>query len=238
LGGLISKNAGTDAEQAKPARRGQSRADSWEEAMNWMPAIIVLIALFAGAPSTARANNQAVTNCDSEDPNRAIPGCTELLVRRLTEFMRARVHNNRGKAYNQKGEYDRAIKDLSQAIQLDPTLAVAYSNRGNAYSSKRALDRAIADFSKAIRFDRKESDGYYGRGNAYGLKRQYDRAIVDFSEAIRLNPRNRDAYYNRGASYKAIKKFRDALADYRKCLELTPGAADATGAIVRIKKKM
>jgi tetratricopeptide (TPR) repeat protein len=47
---------------------------------------------------------------------------------------------NRGTAYRDKREYDRAIQDLNEAIRLDPNLALAYDNRGNAYSRKGASD--------------------------------------------------------------------------------------------------
>ena len=44
-----------------------------------------------------------------------------------------------------KGDYDRAIADFDQAIQLKPDYADAYYNRGIAYHDKGDYDRAIAD---------------------------------------------------------------------------------------------
>ena len=37
---------------------------------------------------------------------------------------------NRGVAYANKGDYDKAIADCNEAIRLDPKDAVAYCNRG------------------------------------------------------------------------------------------------------------
>src|SRR5436190_23802422 len=45
-------------------------------------------------------------------------------------------YSNRGNAYREKGDMDRAIADLNEAIRLDPKYAVAYNNRGLAYSDK------------------------------------------------------------------------------------------------------
>ncbi len=45
-----------------------------------------------------------------------------------------------------KGDYDRAIADFTEAIRLDPKLGSAFSNRGLAYEKKGGFDRAIADF--------------------------------------------------------------------------------------------
>ena len=64
-------------------------------------------------------------------------------------------YNNRGDAYRKKGDMDRAIADLTEAIRLDPKYANAYDNRGLAYRDKGDMDRAIADLTEAIRLDPK-----------------------------------------------------------------------------------
>ena len=37
---------------------------------------------------------------------------------------------NRGYAYGKKGDYNRAIADYTQAIELNPNYVEAYNNRG------------------------------------------------------------------------------------------------------------
>ena len=61
------------------------------------------------------------------------------------------AYNNRGNAYGDKGDYDRAMADYGDAIRLDPKYAYAYNGRGNAYLRKGDYDRAIADYDAAIR---------------------------------------------------------------------------------------
>src|SRR6516165_1397499 len=63
------------------------------------------------------------------------------------------AYYNRGLAYQEKGDNDRAIADYDQAIRLDPKYAFAYNGRGNAYKAKGDNDRAIADYDQAIRLD-------------------------------------------------------------------------------------
>jgi tetratricopeptide (TPR) repeat protein len=63
----------------------------------------------------------------------------------------AKAYNNRGLAYYEKGDNDRAIADYNKAIGLEPDDADTYNNRGNAYSAKGDKDRAIADYNRAIK---------------------------------------------------------------------------------------
>jgi tetratricopeptide (TPR) repeat protein len=62
----------------------------------------------------------------------------------------AAPYYNRGIAWSDKGDLDRAIADYDQAIRLNPKHEHAYVNRGVAWSDKGDLDRAIADYTEAI----------------------------------------------------------------------------------------
>ncbi len=61
----------------------------------------------------------------------------------------ALAYNNRGFAYDDLKQYERAISDYDKAIQLDPNFAIAYNNRGFAYNLKGDKAAARRDFQKA-----------------------------------------------------------------------------------------
>jgi tetratricopeptide (TPR) repeat protein len=63
----------------------------------------------------------------------------------------ALAYNNRGNAYFNLGQYQRAIEDYNEAIRLKPDDALAYNNRGNAYKNLRQYQRAIMDYNEAVR---------------------------------------------------------------------------------------
>jgi tetratricopeptide (TPR) repeat protein len=105
---------------------------------------------------------------------RRIVACNLVIASgRLQPSDLSRAYNNRGNAYYfVKKEYDRAIADYSEAIQLDPKNVVAYNNGGDAYYYvKRDYDQAITDYDKAIQLDPKYARAYYNRGNAYSPRR-------------------------------------------------------------------
>ena len=64
------------------------------------------------------ANQQDVNDCKNDDPDRSIAGCTRLLnSSNLTKRLRAQSYYNRGLAWHDKGEADRAIADFTEAIR-------------------------------------------------------------------------------------------------------------------------
>ena len=101
------------------------------------------------------------------------------------------AYNNRGLAYENKGDHDKAIADFTDAIRLEPKDAKAYYNRGSAYKNKGEYEKAIADFTEASRLDPKDNTAYNNRGCAYECKGDHDKAIADFTKAIRLDSKGR-----------------------------------------------
>ncbi|WP_049779242.1 tetratricopeptide repeat protein [Rhodomicrobium vannielii] len=192
-----------------------------------MRALFLALALMVAGCCAALAD--AVADCNQQkDRDLSIRGCT-LIIDRKAKGDRALAYHWRGYNYKNKGDYDRAIVDLNEAIRLDPKDAKAYSNRGDAYDNKGEYDRAIADHSEAIRLDPKNSNAYTHRGNAYRDKGEYGRAIADFNEAIFLDPQYAFTYYNRGNAYRDKSDYDRAIADYDEAIRLYPAMAYAYG---------
>jgi tetratricopeptide (TPR) repeat protein len=163
---------------------------------------------------------------------------------------------DRGIMFAGRGEYDMAIADFTEAINLDPDMASAWMLRGRAlfasvskvyavgenFSSVRTIvtagsvvseekkavyDRAIADFTQAIRLDPNNANAYRERGNAYSDKGDYDRAIADYNQALRLDPNLAAAYNTRGFAYYMKGDYDRAIADYNQALRINPNDAKA-----------
>src|SRR6516225_5094213 len=157
----------------------------------------VLLLLNAAASAQApRGWNRCVGH---ESPDLVIEGCSEIIEEgQQAPAILATAHNNRGVAYKVKGDYDLALKDYDQAIQLNPNAASHYNNRGIIYRLKHDYDRAIADYDAAIWLKSDYVAAFYNRALTYVDKRDYDRALADFGVVLKFNPKSALALYARG----------------------------------------
>jgi tetratricopeptide (TPR) repeat protein len=139
----------------------------------------------------------------------------------------AQTRLDNGKQLFDQGNYDGAIRELDEAIRLDPNMAEAYAYRARSYNAKENYDRSLADANKAIQLNPRLAMGYYARGNYYRDKNDNDRAIADYTEAIRLDPRFINAYINRALLYSGKKDYDRTIADYTEAIRLDPRLAMA-----------
>jgi tetratricopeptide (TPR) repeat protein len=139
-------------------------------------------------------------------------------------FGYAALHSVYGLDFYKKKDYDQAISQYTQAINLDPyndfANASIYYDRGLAYRYNKEYDQAIRDFNRAILLNPVRANAYYHRGIAHYHKDEYDNAIRDFDEAILLDPGDPTAYYYRGVVHHEKGEDVEAQADFEKSHEL------------------
>jgi tetratricopeptide (TPR) repeat protein len=167
----------------------------WKEIVRQALGIILLL-LLIGVAAVVLLRPDHNSDCDQwADLDRSIRGCTQIINRGKRESRKdiAIAHYNRGTAYDNKGQYDRAIADYDKASQLNPRDADVYLNRGNAYANKGQYDRAIADYDKAIELNPRDADAYNNRGLAYYKKGDRDKAITDYRKALQIDPKHKRA---------------------------------------------
>ena len=161
------------------------------------------------------------------DYDRAIADVNQAFEGGLSDYGKRVGYDERGYAYQVKGDIDRAITDYTDSIQLNANNYFALTGRGSAYHAKGDLDRAIADHDQVIALYPKYALPYYNRCLVYREKGDLDRAIADCSQAIALYPQYRDAYYYRGDAYQAKGDVDRAIADYDQIIALDPNDSDA-----------
>jgi tetratricopeptide (TPR) repeat protein len=125
----------------------------------------------------------------------------------------AEAYKLRGVAYSWLAEPELALKDLSNAIYLDPTiqrdpqLAVAYLLIGQFYLSQGLYDNALKSIIKANTLNLTRDavpEAYLALGQAYFGLKSYDRALENLNKAIDLDHNLAEAYLTRGNAKRAI----------------------------------
>lgn len=121
-----------------------------------------------------------------------------------------------------RGNYQEAIPDFTQAIQLKSDFAAAYSNRCLADLQVQDYQNAVTDCNQAIKKAPKNAEAYLHRGLAYYRIGDYLSAIADNNQAIALKPYDFRAYYNRGVASAMLGNYQQAIADYNLALSQIP----------------
>jgi tetratricopeptide (TPR) repeat protein len=126
-----------------------------------------------------------------------------------------------------RGQFAQAVRELTEAIKLDPKYPQAYLHRGASYVSLKEYDKAIADLDKAIELRPTLSAAYSNRGAAYANKKEYDKALADLDKALELNPKLAAASFNRGRVHYEKGDYDKAIADLTEALKRNPKSANA-----------
>jgi len=156
-------------------------------------------------------------------PDDAIAACTKLIeTAGQTPVALSTAFNNRGRAYGNKGQHDKAIAEFDEAVSRNPENVNAVHNRGIAYARTEKYERALADFERVVQLAPDFAIGFYNLGRAKAELGRFAEAIGDFDRAVRLNPSFVDAFRDRGSTYRELGKYDDAIFDYDHALSLKP----------------
>ncbi len=134
---------------------------------------------------------------------------------------------NRGNAFIEMGNYDRAIIDLDKAIEFEPNAADAYMNRAIAKSRMDDIYGAIKDYNKAISIGPVNDKMFMERAALKSGVQDITGAIDDISQAIKLNPHDKKYYNQRGIFYGMNSLFKNAVADFTSAIEIDKEYPDA-----------
>ena len=121
----------------------------------------------------------------------------------------------------------RGIDLITQALQHNPTSALAYSNLGHAYQGLGNYLEAIARFDQALALDPNYLAAHFNRAASLSGLRRYEEAVAAYERVIELAPGTIEAWSNLGNALRELKRYDAARASYERALVLSPGYAHA-----------
>jgi tetratricopeptide (TPR) repeat protein len=127
-----------------------------------------------------------------------------------------------------KGDLDRAVRDFSEAIRIDPKYPDTYLERGQTLFKLGETERAIADYSAALARDPQHGAALRARGMAHLYLGKADLALADLSRAIELGEHDPqmlapiELFYarrSRGSIYESKQQHDLEIADCTALIE-------------------
>ena len=111
----------------------------------------------------------------------------------------------------EKEDYQGAIKDLTEAIRLEPNNSELYLVRGASYTYSGNFEKAIEDYNQAIRISPNYADAYLLRG-PISLILETQKAKEDLNKALTL--------YKQQGNFSRAKELEVQLKEWDKSLNL------------------
>jgi len=148
------------------------------------------------------------------------------------------AHGSLGRAYQDLGRLEEAIREYKKAIEIFPNNYKAYYNLGVLYDGQGALKEAVANYKRTIAINPAFIDAQFNLGNIYHNQGLLEEAIQRYRKVTELDPTDFEARNNLGVAYARQGKFDQAIAQWEKVLEIEPQNKSAGDNIKKAKEMM
>ena len=164
--------------------------------------------------SALRANNREYGRALS-----AIDNALKRIPKKDKEW-RSLTFASRADIYTSLGDTIQAMKDLAEAIQINPANAQFYNTRAQLNYELKNYALSDADYQKLIDFDPGDVMGYMGIGRNANAQKRWDEAIGQFNHVIKLAPEYSSGYSFRADAYIGQEKWSEATDDLVTALDI------------------
>lgn len=176
----------------------------------------------------AGAHADALKDCNSTDLDKRIAGCTKALkTLKFDKKNLSLLYTQRGQAYVDKQDYDRALEDLNECVELDPKSVACWVNKALVHSEKGQVDEKIEAYRIVLGImDKKPKPtddelAMLVLMDAEVSRTLTDRADGNYNKVVQaLGGSNAPGAALDDANRQALES---AVADVSKCLDILPG---------------
>ena len=127
----------------------------------------------------------------------------------------------KGFVYLRNNNEKAAYKYLTNSIELDDSIDLAYSIRALI---KPEINSAFSEDAKNAVLLNPSARNYFVLANSFDKKDEKDlqKSILFFEKAIELQPDFACAFNNRAIRFLELKKINNAINDFKRCVEIDP----------------
>lgn len=113
-----------------------------------------------------------------------------------------------------------ALKDYTQAIQLDPTVSDYYEQRAEVLFDLERYDESNADYEQMLKLNYGDDMARMGIGRNLKMQGKYEEAIKWFSIVAHMTKDYSSCYSFRAECYLALKKYKEGIDDIITALNI------------------
>lgn len=178
---------GKDAETLALLGRAQSMAGALDDAYDTFH---LALKEDPGSPAALLELGKIAIK-DGEHPvavKRLNEALAKIKERKLPARMTAAAHTALGQAYLRQKDTGRAMTNLQDAIDLDPTAAEPQLFMGQTYDKLDRPQRSVVHYAKALQLDPSRTEVYELLGRAYAKLNDTKNALKFFEDYLRTNP--------------------------------------------------
>jgi len=152
-------------------------------------AFVALLAAISVLPDPLRpaAASNAVADCFSDNNERRIAGCSEVIDNpNIDPGTKSLAYAMRALALSLKGTLAEALPDYDAAIRLDPTSAMALNNRAWVLFKLDRLDEGMSDVGRSLDLAPLSPHAHDTRAHIYQARGRRTEALRDYEQAMRV----------------------------------------------------
>jgi tetratricopeptide (TPR) repeat protein len=151
---------------------------------------------------------------------------------------KARPHNNLGRFLGQRGRYDEALHQYSEALRIKPDYPEAHNNMCTVLYNQDRLQEALMHCTTALRLKPVNADAHSNLGMILAKQGKLEEALRHYSEALRIKPGHANAHNNLGDAFARQGKHKEAIHHFSEALRLNPDFAKAQFGLGRSFQKL
>ncbi len=153
-------------------------------------------------------------------------GCATQPINTIPKEQQAQAHLDLAVAYLKAADYTSALRELKDAVKLQPKDPEIHYSIGIAYHGSGLTEKAIEALKYAIDLKSNYSEAHNYIGTIYLANDRYDDAIREFSLALENEVYETPdlALYNMGLVYFKKGEYATAIDKYTRALQRNPNS--------------
>ena len=131
-----------------------------------------------------------------------------------------KFRNDLGIIYLKLKQYDKALTEFKNALEIDPEYSVGPFLSGSIYTDAASHQKKIDEFEEVIRVTQEHARAKNNIGLINLHLQKFGLAQKSFEEAIKINPKYAKAFNNLGVLYENLGQLAKAVENYKEASKL------------------